>query len=330
LTARQWLGGLVPFVVGLGIGLIPVVVYRLGPAGLASRQLFDPTPTAWVSGMTRLGSEVLPLLFDLEQSVLGASAAVLLTGAAVLSIRSAARAVRLSRDPVRAAGQLGESDGRLYVALLWLTVPAVALFSNQVIDVHGFRYLLPLYTAVSISLGAMFVAPVRSGSWRRPIGVALAAVWVAHCAASLGAHRDDALPDLPADDLARAAATMDVAAVTGPYWECHRLGFLTGRQLACVPYGGPVRDSRALQRWRRQRDFAAVVPNHHVEALLAKTEAAPTADRVETVAIKGWTLVVVRSGTDTGWQQLRQDLVERLRQLRLDRQLAPRFWAALR
>ena len=192
------------------------------------------------------------------------------------------------------------------------------------------RYLLPLYSAVSISLAVTGVAAIRSRSRRRPVGLVLAAVWAAHCATSVAAHRNDTLPDLPAEGIARAAEAAGVEAVAAPYWECYRLGFLTDQRLACVPSSGPVRDRRALERWREQRAFAAALPNEHVGPLLARPQAASGPDRVVRFPVEGWTLVVVRSAPRPGWEERKSALLRRLAALDAGRSDAFAGWPALR
>jgi hypothetical protein len=297
------------------MGLIPVVAYRLSPAALDSRQLFDPTPAAWISGIVRLVGQVLPLLFDLGATPLGVAVAGVLVVACALSVRDAITAWRANAN--RGAGQPRPSaaDGKVYLALLWLTVPTVALVSNQIVDVHGFRYLMPLYSAVTVSLAVLCVTVARSRSWRLPLGVAVAGSWIAHGALSLAEHRNDAVDDLPVGAIVEAARAAGVDAVVAPYWECYRLGFLTARQVACVPYGGPVRDELALDRWRRQTEFAALVPDDRADVILATARSSPTADRVDTYAIDDWTLLVVRPASPVGWDERRAVLADRLAQI---------------
>ncbi|MHC4090040.1 MAG: glycosyltransferase family 39 protein, partial [Planctomycetota bacterium] len=243
ITTGRWLAGVVPLILGLVVGLTPVIIYRLSSAALPSRQLLDLTPTAWLGSLRRLVTEVLPLLLDVGSSALGPAAAVVLLIVAGAAWRSAlkARPLHLPSEPDAQASPTVSSDGRTFVALLWVTVPLAAVVSNQLVDVHGYRYLLPLFSAVSISFGVLCATVNRRRPLRCAAALVAAAIWLTHCPGSVVAHRNDALEPLPTERIARAAADANITAVAAPYWQCYRLVFLTGRQLACVPIDGPIR-----------------------------------------------------------------------------------------
>ena len=130
--------------------------------------------------------------------------------------------------------------------------------------------------------------------------------------------------------IARAAESAGVQAVAAPYWECYRLGFLTGRQLACVPYDGPVRDGAALQRWRRQQAFAVILPTEQVQSVLVPRDPALQADRVDASPIERWTLVVVAPRSPGGWEERKALWSDRLAKIADERADCFSGWPALR
>jgi hypothetical protein len=100
--------------------------------------------------------------------------------------------------------------------------------------------------------------------------------------------------------------------------------------LACVPYDGPVRGDRPLQRWREQRDFAAVVPAKHHAAFLDGAGQATSSDLVETFKTDDWMLVVVRPRVEHGWRERRSALLSRLVELDKGQARALTRWSALK
>ena len=329
ITPRQWIGAAASFVLGLAVGLAPVIAYRLSPVAVEGRQLFNPAPSAWLAGIGRLATELLPVLFDFNQTWLGLAPAVVLACLLAICLRAAAR-VRETSPAIASDPNTAASDGVVYTALLWLAVPGVVLLSNQATDVHGFRYLLPLFSAVSISLGWLVAHAWRFRGMRPILATLGAVVWLAHCSHSVLAHRADELAPVYANDVASAAAYADVSAIATPYWDCYRITFLTDRQVVGVPCRGPVRDDRAVQQWRQQQDFAALVLPDQVSTVTAAVRNTPAADAADLFPAADRMLVVIRPGSQVAWPQRRAALFKLVAELDEQHPTPPPSWPALK
>ncbi|MFQ5491307.1 MAG: ArnT family glycosyltransferase [Phycisphaerae bacterium] len=290
-----------PTTLGLLLGLTPVWIYRLAPASLVSRQLFDPDPHAWLAGLTLLARSILPLLFDLSVATLGLIAVLL----AVWTAYSMTRSCRCTA--------VRRGEGPIFVALMVAAVPLIALLSNQLADVHSFRYLLPIYVPLSIALGKLCSSGLTVTGWHRVAALGLAVVWAGHCGHSMWRHRHDRIEPIPAQDILYAAQNAGVDALAAPYWQAYRLSFLTGRRLLTVPVDGISRDPLGLAQWNRSSNRALIWPTDRLgdmTGLRSRTASAMSVGRWSVVPI---TLSDSSEGAADGQQLLdilRQDLPE--------------------
>ena len=314
---------------GLTVGLIPAVLYRLAPGGMPPRQLFDPDPSLWVSGTRVLFGEALPALLDTAGSALGVAA---LLGAAVLALAMLVAGFRAARAPGHtplADAPAETPEGTIYLALLWIAVPLVAVLSNQVTDVHGFRYLLPLFSALSLSFGVTWAYLAGHSRGYRAVLILASVVWLVHSGLSLNSRRGEEVRTLAAGSIARALSAVDASVVTAPYWDSYRLSFLTGRRLAAVPFTGPIRDLAGLRAWQDQTPFCALLAEDNGTVSTALTQALTPQERVRMIPTAGRQLVVVEPADETGWEQRKAELLALLRDTsEVDSARSP-DWAAL-
>jgi hypothetical protein len=173
------------------------------------------------------------------------------------------------------------------VVLLLLPMVLIVLSANAV-DGYSARYLLVAWQASAVVLA---VGLMRAVSWRRWLGVALVAIWLAQVGganlAYLGRLWADPAREVGWDDLPALEAHLGSLGATAgyaDYWDAYVIDYLSGERLTLVPF----------------------TPDDRYAPYRARVGAAPVR------------AVVLRAGTVPPGIGSAADLVEAMRRIRAD------------
>lgn len=233
---------LLPGILGFIAGYMPVILHVAfgGSVGAPRTKLSFPELLARLPSFL---SDTIPLFFGgglpdfpwLQANLIAIVAAALL----------AFLLVRTRPGPAELCG-----------ACLAVSTVALFLLSGNSVDPNSYRYLLPLFPAVSMIV-ASTLARVRSRAAAALVLTAVIGLWSfqnARLHTALAQKRDDSA------EVIEWLRARDVHAVLADYWIAYRCSFIAGRDPEFAPYRShdraPLMTQRVLRESRRAYVFA--------------------------------------------------------------------------